>query len=291
MKMIYRKEEDGNTYVMSQTSSDDGKTWVDGGHLLKTPYKDTTASAGNMNDKVTQISNGRVFYGMNYECRDKSKPVFGKYIVFCEFYYSDDNGKTWCKSETDSWDLGGNEGQAWFGECKILECDDGTLRMYNSWNDHGCVVYSESTDGGVTWGPLVPMPQLVCARSSMQFHRDMYADNETTYYMVWVYSEPSSLASPMTRSRLSLAKSTDGKTWQFLGDIWRWESNFMVGGSHIAHVVDAFIKTTKDYIICGAGYSEKLEGSEGGFNYHHAQRQHVYSIKKSALEPCEFKPL
>lgn len=292
MKMIYRREEDGKTYVMSQTSSDDGATWIDGGKLLETPWHgNTTAYAGNMNDKITQISSGRVFYGMNYEVRDKSHPVDGR-IVFCEFYYSDDNGATWTKSETDSWELPGNEGQVWFGECKILECDDGTLRMYNSWNNHGCVVYSESHDCGVTWGALTPIPELVCARSSMQFVKDTYADNETTYYMVWVYSEPYSLNNPMTRSRLSLAKSTDGKNWAFLGDLWRWEHSYMAGGSHIAHVVDAFIKTTKDYVICGAGYSEKLEVPEASDNtYHHAQRQHVYSIPKSSLVPVPLKPV
>ena len=291
IKIISRLEADGNRYVMSHTSSDDGLTWVDGGRLLKTPYKDSTAGAGNMNDKVTQISSGRIFYCQNYECQNKSQPVNGKYIVFCEFYYSDDNGATWTKSETDSWDLPGNEGQAWFGECKILECDDGSLRMYNSWNDHGCVVYSESFDGGVTWGKLIPIPELVCARSSMQFHRDLYADNDTTYYMVWVYCESLSVSCPMTRSRLSLARSTNGKDWDFLGDIWRWESSYLFRGSHIAHVVDAFVKTTKDYVITGAGYSEKLTQPLDKDNYHHAQRQHIYSIPKASLTPTEFKPV
>ena len=291
IKMIYRKEPDGKRYVMSQTSSDDGKTWVDGGKLLETPWGgNTTANAGNMNDKITQTSSGRIFYGMNYQAIS-SQPVDGR-IVFCEFYYSDDNGKTWTKSETDSWTIPGNESQAWFGECKILECNDGTLRMYNSWNDHGCVVYSESFDNGVTWGALTPIPELVCARSSMQFVKDTYADNETTYYMVWVYSEPYSMSNPMTRSRLSLARSVDGKNWSFLGDLWRWEHNYMSGGAHIAHVVDAFIKTTKDYTICGAGYSEKLEVPEAGDNsYHHAQRQHIYSLRKDELLDRELKPV
>lgn len=279
-----RCTEDGKNYVISFTSSDDGKSWTPGGKLLRTPYRgDTYAHAGNMNDKITQISTGRIFYSQNYEVSKKEFPVDGKYIVFCEFYYSDDNGMTWTKSETDSWDLPGNEEQAWFGECKILECSDGTLRMYNSWNDHGCVVYSESKDMGVTWGPLTPIPELICARSSMQFYRDPYAVNETTYYMVWVYSEPWSMSSPMTRSRLSLAKSTDGKNWEFLGDLWRWEHPYC-SISQIAHVVDAFIKTTKDYIICGAGYSEQLEIAEAGdYHYHHAQRQHIYSIRKDTL--------
>jgi len=287
MKMIYRKDDDGNTYVMSQTSSDDGATWVDGGKLLKTPYENSTANAGNMNDKITQIASGRIFYGMNYECAVKSAPVKGKYIVFCEFYYSDDNGKTWTKSKTDSWDIPGNENEAWFGECKILECSDGSLRMYNSWNDHGCIVYSESFDGGETWGPLVPMKEFASTRASMQFHRDLYADNGTTYYMVWVYCKTDSLSSPATpRSRLALAKSVDGKNWDFLGDLWRWEHHYSYFGlGSFAHVVDAFIKTTEDHVIAGAGFCEHapLDG-EQGCAFHNAQRQHVYSIPKSELK-------
>jgi len=275
-----------------ELSDDDGKTWTRGGVICKTPYPGSEcANAGNMNDKVTQISTGRIFYSMNYECRysdgRKPVPVDGR-IVFCEFYYSDDNGMTWTKSENDSWNLGGGDENniEKFGECKILECADGTLRMYNSWNTYGCVVYSESFDGGVTWGKLKKIPELVCSLSSMQFFRDPYADNETTYYMVWVYSPMMDDHVPMTRSRLCLAKSTDGKNWEFLGDVWRWEHQYLVDSSHLTHVVDAFVMTTKDYVICGAGYSEhsKVPG-EGGSAYHHAQRQHIYSIPKADLTP------
>ena len=287
---IITREADGKTYKASVTSSDDGVTWVDGGNICITPYKgDTAAVAVNMNDKVTQMSDGRIFYCQNYECKPFGTRLDGR-TVFCEFYYSDDNGMSWTKSETDSWTFGGDDHNdvQWFGECKVLECDDGTLRIYNSWNDYGCVVYSESKDRGVTWGPLVKMPELVCARSSMQFCRDPYADNETTYYMVWVYSPFLENSKPMTRSRLSLAKSTDGKNWDFLGDLWRWECNHMEG-SHICHVVDAFVTANKDYVICGAGYSEHYEAEND--HYHHAQRQHMYSIKKASLKAVPLKPV
>jgi len=295
MKMIF----DGprtERKVMCELSDDDGKTWVRGGTVCTSPYKGLPqAHAGNMNDKITQISSGRIFYSQNYECTPRIA-VDGKF-VFCEFYYSDDEGATWTKSETDSWDLGGKNANnvTMFGECKILECDDGSLRMYNSWNDYGCVVYSESFDGGVTWGALHKMPELLCGRSSMQFFRDPYADNETTYYMVWVYSpvladrkpdyhEPN-IAITMGRSRLSLARSTDGKNWEFLGDAWRWEAPLMSIGTNICHVVDAFVMTTRDYVIVGAGFSEHLDnGNPAISDYHHAQRQHIYSISKTELK-------
>ncbi len=287
---ITTRKEDGITYKDCQLSSDDGKTWRLGGKICMTPYKgNTSAIAVNMNDKVTQISTGRIFYSQNYESLPWGTEVDGR-TVFCEFFWSDDNGMTWTQAETRSWTFGGNNSNdvKWFGECKILECDDGSLRIYNSWNDYGCIVYSESFDGGNTWGELQRMPEFVCARSSMQFYRDQYADNETTYYMVWVYSPMMGKSSPMTRSRLSLARSTDGKNWDFLGDIWRWECRHMEG-AHISHIVDSFVMTNKDYVICGAGFSEYCESGDRQDGYHHAQRQHIYSVPKAELKAAPMK--
>ena len=276
---------DGN-HTISQTSSDDGKTWVKGGKICYSKYgNNTTAGAGNMNDKLMQSAPtshwpNRIFYGQNYE----GGPVEGR-SVFCEFYYSDDNGKTWTKSETDSWEIVGNEKQTHFGEAKMLECADGTIRMYNSWNRHSCVVYTESTDGGKTFGPLQFIPEMECSCSSMQFARDVYADNDYTYYMVWVNSEPETPTSGMTRARLTLAKTTDGKNWTVLGDVWRWESNYKNGGAFINHVVDPFIYVTEDSILVGSGFSEytALDGEPSVANWHQAQRQHIYSIPKDSL--------
>jgi len=275
---------DGVKYKFAVTSADDGKTWDDAGAILSTPWRENSGcNALNMNDKINQISTGRIFYCQNYHSAVEGKTTDGR-IVFCEFYYSDDMGRTWTKSETDTWTIKGNEDAKWFGECKILECSDGSLRVYNSWNDYGCVVYAESFDGGKTFGELKKLPELVCARSSMQFHRDLYDDCPTSYYMVLVYSKPFGKSYPMSRSRLSLFHTVDGKTWDFLGDLWRWETDHMAG-SHLCHAVDPFIKTTKDYVICGSGFSEhkKVEG-ERGSDYHHAQRQHIYSIPKAYLK-------
>jgi len=276
---------------ISQTSSDDGKTWVDGGTICVTPFRNDAvlnAGAANMNDKIFQSgTTNRIFYSQNYEVFGKG--TFEGKFVFCEFFYSDDNGKTWTKSETDSWEIVGNEDQSHFGECKFLECADGTIRMYNSWNRYGCIVYSDSTDGGKTFGPLQLMEDFVCACSSMQFVRDIYADNATTYYMVWVNSIPESKTSGFSRAGLTLAKSTDGKNWTVLGDVWRWENNYKNNGAFINHVVDPFIKTTEDYILVGSGFSEHtgLTGEASSSDWHQAQRQHIYSIPKASVEPAE----
>ncbi len=273
--------DDGKKY--SATSNDEGKNWTIGKNpICSGKYQSTTAVAVNMNDKLFQSAkNGRIFYSQSYEATSGS--VDGR-KVFCEFYYSDDHGDTWTKSNTDSWTIEGNGNQTYFGECKILECEDGTIRMYNSWNDYGCIVYSESTDGGANFGPLVKMTDFPCSRSSMQFVRDPYADNATTYYMVWVNAEGYTIDGTMPRARLTLAKSTDGKEWEILGDIWRWESNYAIG-AHINHVVDPFIQVTEDYVIVGSGISENIGLSTDAAisSSHHSQRQHIYSIKKSTL--------
>jgi len=282
----------GVQYVISKTSDDDGKTWVNGGIITVGTYPTdgeggSTAYAGNMNDKITQMATtGRIFYSQNYEVTDRSKPNAGR-IVFCEFFYSDDKGSTWTKSETGSWQIEGNEDEAWFGECKILECADGTLRMYNSWNDYGCIVYSESKDGGVTWGPIVEMPEFVCAKSSMQFCRDPYAENNTTYYMVWVNTEQeegtSGASSTMTRGRLSLAKSTDGKSWSYIGDLWHWRMNYRFGNI-LAHIVDPFVVATKDSVIVGTGLAEYLPVTGDKSNGHGAQREHIWVIDRKTVD-------
>jgi len=268
-------------YWKSRTSSDDGKTWVTGGILCPQKYTGSeNAGAGNMNDKLMVTASGRIFYGQNYEGKTAHE---GRY-VFCEFYFSDDNGKTWYKSDTDSWEIEGNEKQSHFGEAKLLECADGTIRMYDSWNAHGCIVYSDSTDGGKTFGPLQYMYDFPCSRSSMQFCRDVYADNDYTYYMVWVNNETEKAGSGLPRSRLTMAKSTDGKNWTVLGDVWRWENEYR----GINQVVDPFINVTEDYVLVGSGFSEHtFTANEGAVEGHNAQRQHIYSIPKASLEEGE----
>lgn len=272
---------DKELWVVAQFSEDDGITWTGNAKICEGYYNGSTAHAGNMNDKLfVSPATGRIFLCMTYEA---AVPVEGRYN-FCRFYYSDDNGISWTKSETDSWEIGGNEAQEYFAECKVLECDDGTIRLYCSWNRYGNVMYSDSTDGGKTFGPLQRMTELNTPTSSMQFVRDSYAANDTTYYMLWVNAVPFAEGAQNPRSRLSLAKSTDGKNWTFVGDIWRWESTFSQAGPNINHVVNPFIYVTEDYIICGSGFSDhmKLDGEKGP-GVHMGQRQHIYSIRKDTL--------
>lgn len=272
-------------WVVAQFSDDDGMTWSGDVRVCEGYYNGSTAHAGNMNDKLlVSPTTGRIFLCMTYE---SATLVEGRYS-FARFYYSDDNGNSWTKSETDSWEIEGNEYQEYFAECKVLECDDGTIRLYCSWNRYGNVMYSDSTDGGKTFGPLRRMTELNTPTSSMQFVRDPYAENNTTYYMLWVNAVPFAEGAMNPRSRLSLAKSTDGKNWSLIGDVWRWESTFSQAGPNINHIVNPFIYVTEDFIICGSGFSDhmKLDGEKGP-TFHMGQRQHIYSIRKDTLTDGE----
>ena len=106
--------------------------------------------------------------------------------------------------------------------------------------------------------------------------------NATTYYMVWVNCG-------IHRSRLSLARSEDGKNWSYIGDIWRWESAYRYSISEssapLNHVVDPFVAVTKNAIIVGTGLSEHMpvDGETGYHTYHRAQRQHIWTIDRDTI--------
>ena len=273
---IVESKADGTDVRLARLSSDDGKTWRNGGVVC--PHKYSGIRSLNMNDKVFQsATTGRIFYSQSYQGPGTVDGI--KLDTFCVFFYSDDNGMTWHESETGSWEIEGNQKETRFAESKIIECADGTLRIYNSFsNSYPCIVYSESTDNGVTWGPIQKIPELVCTCSSSAIVRDPYADNDTTYYMVWVYCNRS-------RSRLSLAKSTDGKTWSYIGDIWRWESRYRIGASglHLSHIVDPFVSVSRDKILVGAGIAEFIPETGPITNGHGELRQHIFAIDRDTL--------
>ena len=101
---IDRETIDDVLWWTAQTSTDDGATWTTVGKICKYYYNNiTTMIAGNMNDKLTQMSDGRIFYVVS--CESKNTPLESGSYVFSEIYYSDDNGATWTKSAMDTFDI------------------------------------------------------------------------------------------------------------------------------------------------------------------------------------------
>ena len=289
------KTVNGVKCTVAEISKDDGATWTMAGTICTSAHSETGKTVGNMNDKLTQVRSGRIFASMTYN--GGSTNVWHNFIIF---YYSDDNGVTWHKS-LDTRDIEGHGvtrdekgavGNAdkgkYFGEAKIIQCADGRVRMLSTWNNYPCMVYCDSFDNGVTWGPIQRMDEFTCNRSSYAIARDTTADNDTTYYMVWCYDLPTMYPDPLPRTRLALAKTEDGINWKFIGDIWRWEYADCVGPNPnngnrtlISQIIDPAINVTADNIIVCSGISEYAYGNIG--NYHNAARQNVWTIAKDTL--------
>ena len=282
------------TDVTLWTSKDEGKTWTNTGKICDRLYAGSKAlNAGNMNDKMFQSKAGRLLYVQSYESK-QYETINGKSVlVCCEIYYSDDNGATWTRSKTSSHTMSGMNGYR-FGEGKIIECEGGVLRFMVSWSDgFDTIVYSESTDGGVTWGAIHEMEGFDCGRSSMAIVKDPNGPTDYTYYMVWCYGEPAITDNAMPRSRLALAYTTDGKNWKYMGDIWWWESNYSYNTTSLVnHIVDPFIYVTDTHVIIGTGISERSPyvGETVATTYHYAQRQHIWAVDKDELSTYDEWP-
>lgn len=270
---------DGQLYHVTYTSSDDGITWVRGGNIAAHDYKGYGTMIQTIeNDKFSQVSSGRLFVSQNYQGSIPKGQPNDHMVVFNEIWYSDDEGKTWIQSNMSSYDC---TDSTHVGETKVIETADGALLWITSWNKDGYIIASESTDNGVTWGKFYNLTDLSCSVSSYGIMRDEYADNDTTYYLAWVYNEP--YADNKLRSRLCIAKTTDGRNWTFLGDVYRWECNWANsdGGMPINHIVDPFLTVTEDYLFVGSGFSNRRAYVNNGG--HNNQQQKVYRIEKAAL--------
>ncbi len=290
-KLIKLMEEkvNGVLYHVSYTSSDEGKTWARGGNVAAHDYMGYGTMIQTIeNDKFTQISNGRIFLSQNYQGTIPGGQPNAHMKVFNEMWYSDDEGKSWTKCKQSSFDL---TNITHFGESKVIETADGALLWVTPWNNAGYIIAAESTDNGETWGDFYNLMQFPCATSSFGIMRDPYADNNTTYYMAWVYNTPS--LTTMPRSRLSIAMTTDGRNWTFLGDVYRWENDIAgtpasSSSALINHIVDPFLTVTEDYIFVGSGFAARRSYENNG--YHNNQQQKVYRIEKDALVPYDEFP-
>lgn len=260
-----------------------------------TPYK-----TGNRVDKIfhvnslteVKLSNGEYRIFLPVANRLYANPyITSSSGHYTEVYYSDDLGKTWNCSENNTTDIlygsKDNTTSSWC-ESKIIACDDGTLRMYYSRNTLGCMQYTVSNDGGITWKGLYQIPEMQCAASSFSIAKDDSASaGETDYYLVWVNDSPISLGSYFSRTRLSLAHSTDGKNWEYLCDIERmgrevYSDNLTVT-TPLFQIIDPSITVTSDYIFVSYGCSY---GSS--IKYHNDQRIRVSRIEKTSLTGREW---
>jgi hypothetical protein len=273
----------------ARRSSDEGQTWDMGGLTWTTPRVggDGATEVIQMNDKLSQSSSGRVFFGVTARRYSGTSVVGHK----CEVYYSDDEGATWAKAagDTSIWDTD----QQWsrIAEAKVIPTSTANeLRFYTTWISGGqgtdgyaagSMRYFTSTNNGLTWSNDTPANVFKCARSSFGIDRDMNASG-LVYYMVWCFSDPADgLKHMFPRSRLGLAKSTDGKNWTYLMDVERWVSRNDPNNNPIVQLVDPGIMVTPTHLFVTTGLSDRDDPE----TTHNALKLRVYRIDKSKLTP------
>lgn len=284
-----------NSDYVVKKSTDNLETWTDIGRVVPTNYLKDALGRRNVtshNNSLTevQLSDGtwRIFMPVAV-CvypDDLATSVSGHYT---EVYYSDDGGVTWQKSRNDTRDIIFNYAEIGntveWAESKIIKCADGTLRMYMSRAKYGCMQYTVSYDGGVTWEGQYSVPELQTAKSSF----NIIQDTDGTYYLVWVNNNPVRIGATFSRTRLSLARSTDGMNWEFLCDLERMSEEIygsdMTLSTPLMQLVDPSIEVDDDYIYVTVGLSAGSDTTinTGGGNYHQGLRPSLWRIEKDKL--------
>ena len=193
----------GLKYYVAYTSSNNGVSFEGPFPVMsdKNTYRFT------MNGKVMQTSTGRVFF-VSGECENENEDVGGLWV-----YYSDNEGRTWKKSGSEfNLRTTGENVQ----EGVIVELPNGVLRFYAR-NDRGFLVYSDSTDNGVTWDMNMKNSNFASVVSAFNVRTDLETG---ALWMCWEYNNVNdATVVQFPRTRLGLAVSFDGgETWDYVGD-------------------------------------------------------------------------
>jgi hypothetical protein len=196
----------------AEISEDDGKNWKQGGWLHKEPGPYCT-----MNGKITQATNGRIFF----PAATGGEGLDGEEHGGVGVWYSDDDGQSWTESairlDMNTTGLNLQEGE-------VVELSGGNLALVMR-SDTGYLMYSLSTDNGVSWSKDIKstnLPSTMCAFNT-------FRDNKTgEIFVFWTYEDPNSKHElpQFPRERVSLARSTtDFQSWEFLTDIEDFKGN------------------------------------------------------------------
>lgn len=126
-------------YIWLRTSTDEGKTWS----------KPKILNKDIKSEGFTGICPGK---GFLYNADGTERVIFTVYDnnkgqEYTSTIYTENGGKTWSRGERAT--KVGFSGKS--SESQIVELYDGILRMYSR-NTAGHISYTDSTDGGKTWG-------------------------------------------------------------------------------------------------------------------------------------------
>lgn len=278
-------------------SDDEGRTW------RKTDQISPTRAAV-MADVIREVrlSNGRhrLFLFLNNERPNVGTVEMGNVQ---RVVYSDNDGETWQRA-SPSWPA------AYPNEGKMVGWSDGKIRIIArprgqvTWQGHNdtpcvdCVAYSESTDGGLTWGDWTCF-DLPTNTTSLNAREDPFDPDKV--YLVWNYNlsahernscGPQEVA---PRTRQALARySKQAQTWAYLMDVDDWEYSSDAGPiTQDVRYMNHTLFIDRDYVYLdihrantyaqSCRFDDKSNGYEGTF--------HVRKAKKDIEPYAAFPPL
>ncbi len=199
---------------------------------------------------------------------------------YVRFFYTDDGGYTWQESENDSRTAMPDYSDLAYStlaEGKIIGCSDGSVRYYQTRNKVGSLLYFESKDGGITWTEYGVVPFMQTPRASFCVAEDPQAPG--TYYLAWTNVTPTALGAIYPRTRFSLARTTDGKNWEFITDIDRTTPFSSVYTSNPRQYHDPSMVIDDTYVYVTYGRSTKYKKGAT----HNAQQAQMVRLEKSKL--------
>lgn len=281
------KLHDGN-YIrvlsrMQVERSADLKTWTRIGQII--PDSELKDSKGNIVaiyhvNSATEIklSNGtyRLFMPLAFRRYNTSGSIVGHNT---RIFYSDDGGKSWNESQNSAKDVypDYNDSTSW-SESKVVNCSDGTLRLYYTRNKIGHIAYTESRDNGVSWTGFYTYDEFDCCMSSFAVYPD--PEDPSVWYMVFVNNRPYVNGSAYPRSRLVLMRSENGKDWKRVMDLDFVEEVGIPGKSHnIYQFIDPSLYINENYIYITYGRSLAEDSSA-----HNQQRIAYIRIDRAKLD-------
>jgi len=186
-------------------SDDDGITWSTPVDISETARKADWRWYATGPGNGIQIRNGRykgrLVIPANHsytETRDNVFRMSDKYGYGSHVIYSDDHGKSWQLSESIT--PGCNEST-------VAELSDSRLMMnMRNYNGKKCRAVSTSSDGGVTWSPVIQDESLISPRCQAS----LISYNRNDQHLL-IFSNPANTAD---RERMTVRVSKDdGKTW------------------------------------------------------------------------------
>ncbi|MCG6190839.1 sialidase family protein [Maribellus maritimus] len=178
-------------------SSDNGLTWSSAKVLGS-----TEGVWYVMNDRIVQLSNGRIVIPVSHMPKDFGSNEGGRNISLCLF--SDDGGVNWEKSCKHA-SLKDERGMA---EPCIAEIEENELIMLSR-TGKGCIYRSWSADGGETWSN--PEPTLLIAACSPLTLKILPDGRLIVFYN---HAEPFKDGAFFPRTPLAYSISSDkGRSW------------------------------------------------------------------------------